>query len=304
MTDPVIAIDRIITFYDYLRVDGWTHARRDELNRIEIAYGDEIVHTERDAVRLPHPRVGRDPAFGFVISCILPDTQRADLRLKLHFARSGEVIVDLTAHSEMKMHEARAPFERFFEGIPSGAAVLEIGSRARSGRHLRERFTHTDYVGVDILDGPNVDVVADAHDLATKLGTNRFDRVLTISTFEHLAMPWKAVVEINKVLKTGGLAFVQTHQTCGMHDLPWDFWRFSTFAFDALFNPSTGFELVEAEHMVPMHIVPFYGRAPHWVGAEGAAGFYQSHVVARKTSDTTLSWDVSLDDVVRMNYPA
>jgi hypothetical protein len=57
-------------------------------------------------------------------------------------------------------------------------------------------------------------------------------------------MPWKAVVEINQVLKPGGLLCIMTHQTVGMHDLPSDFWRISGDAWQSLLNVYTGFEIV------------------------------------------------------------
>jgi hypothetical protein len=40
-------------------------------------------------------------------------------------------------------------------------------------------------------------------------------------------MPWKAVIEIIKVMSPGGLIFTQPHQTWPIHETPWDYWRFS-----------------------------------------------------------------------------
>ena len=51
-------------------------------------------------------------------------------------------------------------------------------------------------------------------------------------------MPWKAILEINAVLAEGGLLFVATHQSWPPHELPWDFWRYSPAAFQALLTPS------------------------------------------------------------------
>jgi len=33
--------------------------------------------------------------------------------------------------------------------------------------------------------------------------------------FEHLAMPWKVAVELNKILRPGGIAYFVTHQASG-----------------------------------------------------------------------------------------
>ncbi|WP_373690468.1 methyltransferase domain-containing protein [Sphingobium sp. DEHP117] len=54
-----------------------------------------------------------------------------------------------------------------------------------------------------------------------------FDAVYSVSVFEHLLMPWKVALEMNRVLRMGGIAYIHTHQTLGLHDMPWDFWRFS-----------------------------------------------------------------------------
>ena len=77
--------------------------------------------------------------------------------------------------------------------------VLEIEARARSGITHRERFSPpAKYVGLDISPGPNVDVVGDAQHLS-RVVTGKFDAVFSVATFEHLLMPWKVVLELNKV---------------------------------------------------------------------------------------------------------
>jgi SAM-dependent methyltransferase len=54
------------------------------------------------------------------------------------------------------------------------------------------------------LDGEGVDPVGDVHKLSQSFPLGHFDFVFSVSVFEHLLFPWKAVLEINKVLKTGG----------------------------------------------------------------------------------------------------
>lgn len=53
-------------------------------------------------------------------------------------------------------------------------------------------------------------------------------------------MPWQVILEINKVMKEGGLLLIATVPTWPRHALPWDFWRYSKGAFKDLLNPSTG----------------------------------------------------------------
>jgi hypothetical protein len=119
-------------------------------------------------------------------------------------------------------------FEDFMANIRNarGGSILEIGSRARSGISRRNIFEqHLEYVGLDIMAGPNVDVVGDAHNLPTDFEC-RFDFAVSLSTFEHLIMPWKAALELNRALKRGGIAYIQSHQTWPIHEEPWDYFRF------------------------------------------------------------------------------
>src|SRR5260370_31340791 len=109
---------------------------------------------------------------------------------------------------------------------------------------------------MDIRSGPNGDRVGDARDIAAVVGERRFNAVFSVSVFEHLLMPWKAVLEINRVLDPGGFVYVATHQSLPMHDEPRDFWRFSDRAWTALFNAATGFELLDTAMGQRAAIVP------------------------------------------------
>ena len=141
--------------------------------------------------------------------------------------------------------------------------ILEVGSRARSGNVYKGGFrNYKEYVGLDISEGENVDVVGEIHRLSRYFDVESFDFVYSISTFEHLAMPWKAVLEINKVMVTGGWLYIATHPCWPPHERPWDFWRFSEEAFQVLLNPVTGFEVLECSAGLPCSIVPFGHEEP------------------------------------------
>ena len=115
-------------------------------------------------------------------------------------------------------------------------------------------------------------------------------------------MPWTVVTEMNRVLKTGGLALIATHQTVGMHDQPWDFWRYSDSAWDALFNARTGFEVVERALDFEQFVIPVVLRAGKG-DAELAAGYEGSTVLVRKTGPCTMSWPLRPADIVTTRYP-
>ncbi len=200
-----------------------------------------------------------------------------------------------------------AMFRRFVEtvGAMDHPRVLEIGARARSGTVFSDRFAGTSYVGFDIRPGPNVDVVGDVHELSRHFPEGHFDAAFGIAVFEHLAMPWKAVLELNRVLRPGGLVFVSTHPTYPPHDRPWDYWRFTRDAFAVLFGRAMGFELVEAAEGLPCAIVPL-GREPMMVGLWREPAHLAVTALARKVGppDPRLRWDVPLGDAVTTSYPA
>ena len=77
--------------------------------------------------------------------------------------------------------------------------------------HWKRFFPDVQYTGIDIIDGENVDLVADAHRLSEYFDKESFDLVLSFAVFEHLAMPWVVAEEISKVLKIGGHVAIETH---------------------------------------------------------------------------------------------
>jgi hypothetical protein len=193
-------------------------------------------------------------------------------------------------------------FHTMLRLLPAGA-LLEVGSRARSGITRRELVPDGwSYVGMDIMAGPNVDVVGDAHELTALFPQRRFDAVMAFSVIEHLMMPWKFALELNRVLNVGALCLITTHQAWPLHDMPWDFWRFSDRAWGALFNRATGFEIIEAQMGEPTF---FVAQRCHAVTNFGTVnqGYLASNVLFRKTGETDLDWPVRLTDVTSTSYP-
>lgn len=184
--------------------------------------------------------------------------------------------------------------------------VLEIGSREVCGVSRRGNFADTvTYVGFDIHAGPGVDVAGDAHDLCRYFQEGCFDAVFSISVFEHLAFPWKAVMEMNRVMRIGGLCYVSTHPTWPPHELPWDFWRFPLAGLKVLFAEPMGFRILQATEGLPARLhslapdPPTRSNHRHtmWMGVA---------LIAEKigTYDRDkLRWDVSLSEVLESEYP-
>lgn len=120
--------------------------------------------------------------------------------------------------------------------------VLEIGSRRITG--YKNYFEYANYTGFDYYEGENVDVVGDVHSLSQYFD-KKFDLIFSSATFEHLAMPWQAALEIIKCLKPGGYVFVETHYSFSSHGRPWHFFQFSDIALSILFSEKFGIECIK-----------------------------------------------------------
>lgn len=184
--------------------------------------------------------------------------------------------------------------------------ILELGSRAVTKESLRDMLELSDpydYVGLDIHQGPNVDIVGDAHELTRLFQKEYFDVIMSKAIFEHLAMPWKVVLEINCVLRQGGLLFINTLNTYPLHERPWDFWRFSDDAWKILLNDHTGFEILSANLEFPCKVVPDMYVEGYEMNHEA---YLNANALARKIdnySRDNLKWGISIKDILDSDYP-
>jgi SAM-dependent methyltransferase len=136
--------------------------------------------------------------------------------------------------------------------------VLELGSRrsdpAVSTMHRYYVPHAAEFLGTDLEDGLDVDLVADLHRLTQVTGGEQFDAIISCSTFEHLKYPHLAAHEIMKALRIGGLLFVQTHQTFPLHAAPADYYRFSREGLAGLFGTQMGFQVIATDYEFPCQI--------------------------------------------------
>ncbi|MFK7863735.1 MAG: methyltransferase domain-containing protein, partial [Pseudohongiellaceae bacterium] len=182
------------------------------------------------------------------------------------------------------------------------SSLIELGSRARSGNTYKQHFPTLDqYTGVDISPGDNVDLVGDLHQLS-KAVNQRYDFALSISVFEHLLMPWVAATELNKSLKLGGIAYIQSHPAYPLHDEPWDFFRFSKEAWRGLFNHLTGFEVLSTAYSLPANIVPAHAMDGPLQGIDRNTTYLISACLVRKISDPEVDWSCNPSSIYDLGY--
>ena len=297
-----VMADSATKFFNSLYISGWSLTEHDPL--VEIQVVGTTKETSIVSIQDSHPSIEGAQTFqvqvlfNFDFSHDIEVVFKTLSGLAVH-RTVGDLINQRASHYPSKT--ASEVFRAKVNAMPN-ARILDIGGRDRSQRTYKEFFPNAEYVVVDIVDGENVDVVADAHNLSSVFENSSFDIVFSTFVFEHLLMPWKVALEINKILRVGGSLWVQSHQTLGLHDFPWDYWRFSSESWASLFNQNTGFEIVETISDHEMYIIPFLTRKEMF-DAEKAAGYELSAVHAVKICDSSLAWDSSLGDLVSTQYP-
>ena len=303
-TNHQVMVDVCAKFFKYLRIEGWCASNFshdcDDDRVVEITLDTDLVYEFE--VELPSPGIGHGLNKKFVIDIKLKNDFFPEFFIHFKFKNGVQIsksLMDLR-NERISRYSSLGAMPKFKSLIKSGS-LLDIGGRARSRVDRSSEFQN-DVVVLDVLDGENVDVVGDAHSLSLYFPGNHFDASMSIFVFEHLAMPWKVVLEINKVLKYGGYCLIYTHQTIGLHDLPWDFYRFSEDCWPTLFNKSTGFEIIERGSDFEQFIIPFIWP-PGKTNAELSAGREASWCIAKKISDSNLHWPVSVSDILVTNYP-
>lgn len=93
---------------------------------------------------------------------------------------------------------------------------------------------HPALVTLDLAPGPTVDICANAESLPFADGI--FDVVVSQEVLEHVRDPFRAMREMRRVLKPGGLIYCQVPFVIGYHPGPTDFWRFTREGIRELIN--------------------------------------------------------------------
>lgn len=131
---------------------------------------------------------------------------------------------DLTSsHSEPKELLA------LLKETPSDTVILNIGSLSKNLQTL-----HPGIRNLDICHYPNINYVADVCDLPFLDGT--IDMIIFKNVLEHVKHPSKALSEINRVLKKGGILYAKIPFLQPYHAVPDDFQRYTKSGFRELFK--------------------------------------------------------------------
>jgi SAM-dependent methyltransferase len=142
--------------------------------------------------------------------------------------------------------------------VPFPSPIYEFGSfRVPGQEHLpfvRDFFPGQRFVGCDARTGPGVDEIQDLH--ALDLPDGSVGTALLFDTIEHVREPWRAMAELHRCLRPGGLLILTSVWYFPIHAYPDDYWRFTASAFRSLMG--------DALHPIAVEMCGL-ARLPHTV---------------------------------------
>ncbi|KQW56461.1 methyltransferase domain-containing protein [Variovorax sp. Root411] len=155
------------------------------------------------------------------------------------------------------MHDTANAHGRDFFALywqPHFRDVVELGSQDVNGSLRAHAPATASYIGLDAVAGPGVDrVVAQGEPLP--LADACADVVVTSSALEHDPCFWETFLELVRLLRPGGLLYINAPSNHAFHRYPVDCWRFYPDAGMALATwarrRGMAVELVESFNAMP-----------------------------------------------------
>ena len=113
-------------------------------------------------------------------------------------------------------------------------SVVDIGSYDVNGSYrLLFNMQNVLYRGIDLEAGPGVDIVL-ASPYHFPLQTHSVDLIVSRQAFEHIEFFWRTWLEMNRILRLGGMIFLIAPSRGSEHRYPQDCWRFYPDGYRAL----------------------------------------------------------------------
>lgn len=119
--------------------------------------------------------------------------------------------------------------------LPARTLLLDAGAGecAYKSLFLRQRYVAIDAaVGDAAWNYHNLNVIGAIDNLP--FPNNSFGAILCTETLEHLKRPYESVTEFYRVLQPGGQLFLTTPFAHAEHQIPHDYFRYTSFALTAI----------------------------------------------------------------------
>ncbi len=136
-------------------------------------------------------------------------------------------------HSRKNLYEF---LESQLISLKSGMSILNVGSGGeiadKINTVLAQNNISVKITSIDITEDRNPDIVADVCDMP--FPDNNFDSVFLMEVLEHVHSPYKAIAEIYRVLKPGGILVFSVPFIFPIHDRPCDYFRYTKYGIELL----------------------------------------------------------------------
>lgn len=150
-------------------------------------------------------------------------------------------------HSERS--SALDEFDHRHRALAAPGRTLIVGSRIYDDKPDRRKL-YDNAVGVDMLEGPGVDVVANLEepDAAIAIG-GYFSHIECTSVLEHSRAPWRLAAMLVTLLLPGGTIYITAPFVWRVHAYPSDYFRFTREGIRELFGPAIQWQALEYAHL-------------------------------------------------------
>ncbi|MGA2193168.1 MAG: class I SAM-dependent methyltransferase, partial [Nitrospirota bacterium] len=134
------------------------------------------------------------------------------------------------------------------DNMPDGAIVLDAGAGNCRYRPYfkRQRYLAADFCLVSGKNYKRMNIITDLSSMALK--ENSMDAIINIQVLEHVRNPLRLLKELRHCLKPGGSLYLSCPQNWGVHEAPYDFYRFTNYALEDMFKEA-GFDI---DYIKPM----------------------------------------------------
>jgi SAM-dependent methyltransferase len=150
--------------------------------------------------------------------------------------RWSALLPSLSANPVSSRNYARVVEELLLRSAAPRALVVG-GGRAGQGMDAALAHPRIDWIETDVAPGRRTEMLCDAQQIPFEDKT--FDAVVAQAVLEHVADPERAVAEIWRVLKPGGLVYAETPFLQQVHAGAYDFTRYTHLGHRRLFRRFT-----------------------------------------------------------------
>ena len=153
----------------------------------------------------------------------------------------SDKLLAFTAECRFERQSILTAALRVAHELPPGSRLIDVGA---GNSPYMELFTHLRYENTDWQHSPHpgargVDHIGPAHDLP--VGDGEYDAVLCTQVLEHVPNPQAVLRELHRVLRPGGRLYMTMPLAWELHELPFDFFRYTPHGLYSLLG-AAGFE--------------------------------------------------------------